>query len=634
VARRAFRTLSVAAALCIVSCRPQSGAPGARRSIVLITIDTLRADRVNAQTTPALAALEREAAVFDDAVTVAPLTLPAHASLLTGVYPPRHRVRDNELFTLPQDVPTLPTQLKQRGYATAAFVSAVVLDHRYGLNRGFDLYDDEIEGPERSGAATLARAERWLDAAPQPFFLWVHLFEPHAPYRTGSYESEVRAADAALDEFFGFLRRKHLWDDVVLSVSSDHGESLGEHREQTHGFFLYEATMRIPWILKAPALAARRFPHLVRIVDELPTAIDLAGADRGFQSGPGPTLDGISLMPFLSDGRSPGVEAYGETFLPRDQFGWSELTSIRTARWKYIEGPAPELYDLAGDPGETTNAIGARSEDAATLRRVLGAVARASHAPPQRSRADPALSEKLMSLGYIGSAPAASEAAGAPRADPKDKIEVYNLVMSALELSEGGNLPGALGALQQAERLDPNVAQIAFLEGTLLGRLGRYDQAAAALERTLALSPSYTAARFRLALAWLRTGRADRAARALQDVVREQPDDFRAWHNLAAIAYSRGDLDEAEALERKALALSPEYAEAWNTLGAIALVRRHTADAVDALSNATRLNPHNAQAFQNLALALQAGGQRDRARAAADRACALDKRLCKTGQRP
>jgi tetratricopeptide (TPR) repeat protein len=372
----------------------------------------------------------------------------------------------------------------------------------------------------------------------------------------------------------------------------------------------------------------------VRIVDELPTAMELAGADRGFESAPRLTLDGISLAPFLSNNRAPGVEAYGETFLPRDQFGWSRLTSIRTTRLKYIAGPAPELYDLATDPAETANVIDARSEDAATLRRVLAAVARESNAAAQPSRADPALSEKLMSLGYIGSAPVAADASGAPLADPKDKIEVYNLVMSALELSEGGNLVGALGTLQQAERLDPSVAQIEFLKGTLLGRLGRYDEAAAALERTLVLSPSYTAARFRLALAWLRMGRSDRAVKALKDVVREQPDDFRAWHNLAAIAYSRGDLDEAEALERKALALSPEYAEAWNTLGAIALVRRHTDEAVDALTNATRLGPQNAQAFRNLALALQAGGQHDRARAAADRACALDKRFCKTGKRP
>jgi choline-sulfatase len=611
---------AAAAALIIASCRHPDRAPVAA-SIVMVTIDTLRADHVNARLTPALAALAREAVVFDHAVTVAPLTLPAHASLLTGAYPPRHRVRDNDRDSLPDDVPTIPEQLKQHGYGTAAFVSAIVLDHRHRLNRGFDVYDDEIPGPERAGADTIARAERWIVGAPRPFFVWVHLFEPHAPYRTGSYASEVRAADAALDGFFGVLRTRGLWNDAVLSVSADHGESLGEHEEQTHGFFIYDSTMRIPWIVKAPGLSAGHFKPLVRIVDELPTLVDLAGAGLGSGRPVPGGRDGISLTPFLGDGRSPDLDAYGETFLPRDQFGWSPLTSIRTARAKYIDAPAPELYDLDADPAEANNVIAGQRDEASRLRRVLGAIARA---PVARGP----VSEDLTALGYVASIPAPPDAGGTPLADPKDKIAVYARVMSALERSENGDVTGALRALQQAERLDPAVAQIEFLKGTLLGKLGRYDEAASALERTLALSPGYTAARFRLALAWLRTGRAERATAALQDVVREEPGEFRAWHNLAAIAYSRGDLDEAERLERRSLAIAPEYAEAWNTLGAIALVRQRTGAAVDALTKATRYGPQNAQAFQNLALALRAGGHEDEARAAASRACALDRKFC------
>ena len=620
--------LAIGAALLAAVCQaPQSPRPAP--SVVLITIDTLRADHVTATLTPALDTLGREAVVFDQAITVAPLTLPAHASLLTGLYPTRHGVRDNEVFTLPGDVPTYPALLKQHGYATAAFVSAVVLDHGYGLNRGFDVYDDSIDGPERAAVDTVTHATHWLDRAPRPFFLWVHVFEPHAPYRTGSYGGDVSAADAGVARLFKYLHDAGLWDDVVLSVTADHGESLGEHREQTHGFFLYEAALRIPWILKAPGLKPRRVPHLVRLADEMPTMIELALGTRVHPETSGPVSDGVSLASRLAgtDWRDVG-EAYSETFLPRDQFGWSPLASIRTERLKFIDAPRPELYDLVVDPAESMNIAPTQPAEAARFKRVIGVMSRAPASPSLRHAPDPTLADKLMSLGYVGYSGTASDTDVARLADPKDKIDVYSLTMTALEKSEAGNVAAALGDVEKARRIDPNVAQVEFLRGTLLGQLARFDDAAAALQRTVVLNPRYTAARFKLALALLRLGRPERAADALNEVVRQQPDDFRAWHNLAAIAYSRGDLDRAEALERNAVALAPEYAEAWNTLGAIALVRKQTDAALEALSKATALAPKNAQAFGNLSLALAAAGQRDRARSAAERACTLDPRYC------
>ncbi len=603
--------------------------PAAPSSIILVTIDTLRADHVNDRLTPALAALSREAIVFDNAFTSAPLTLPAHASLLTGAYPPHHGVHDNHVYALGTDVETFPARLKERGYATAAFVSAIVLDHRYGVNRGFETYDDEIDGPERAAAETLARAERWIESVPRPFFTWIHLFEPHAPYRSGSYAGDVTAADTALGSFFAFLRDRHLWDAAIISVTSDHGEGLGDHREQTHGFFLYDATMRIPWIVKAPGASAGHFRPLVRIVDELPTLADLARAGLQSPGFPGRTMDGVDLKPYIAKNTSPSVEAYGETFLPRDQFGWSELRSVRTETMKFIDAPDPELYDLTADPGERTNTVQVRTGDRAALERTLHAIVSAER--PMSARAapanDPLLSEKLMSLGYIGSSPSLA-APGIRLADPKTRIEAYNLIMSAVELSEANRVIDALGKLQQAERLDPDVAQIAFLKGNMFGRLGRYQEAARALERTLALNPQFAGARFKLALALLRLGQADQAALALEGVVRDHPDDYRAWHNLAAIAYSRGDLDRAEQLEQKALAINREYGEAWNTLGAIYIVRRQPAAALDALNAATRLAPRNAQAFHNLALALRALDQPEPARRAATTACSLDRQYC------
>jgi choline-sulfatase len=643
VVKRIAVPSAIAAALLLIACRssPPTRAP---LSIVLVTIDTLRADHVNAQLTPTLAALGQQGVVFEQAITVAPLTLPAHASLLTGRYPPRHTVRDNQIYALPDTVATYQSALKQRGYATAAFVSAVVLDRRYGLNRGFDVYDDEISGPERAAGDTLARAQSWIDSASRPFFVWVHLFEPHAPYRAGSYGDEVKITDTALAEFFAHLRRTGRWDDLVITVTADHGESLGEHGEQTHGFFIYDAVLRIPWILKAPGLTPQRVQQLVRIVDVMPTVAELAGhaglmaSDRrgGASAEPGGTdseIDGVSLMSGQERIASLPLQAYSETFLPPDQFGWSPLKSIRTERFKYIEAPQSELYDVTVDPGEKSNVVAAHPAEADRLRRVLNGLARGAAAPSRRAEVDARLTDQLLSLGYVASSNAMADADAPNLPDPKTKLAVYNLTMKALELSESGDVNGALAAVAQTDRIDPDVAQVTFLKGTLLGQLGRYPEAVVALEKTLELNPRYAAARSKLALALLRVGRAQRATEVLGELVRDDPNDFRAWHNLAAVAYSRGDLDEAEQLERKALAIAPDYVEAWNTLGAIALVRKRTDAAIEALERAARLAPQNGQVFRNLSLALLQAGKAEPARVAADRACALDPRFCHEGSK-
>ena len=575
-------------------------------------------------TTPTLAALAAEAVSFDQVITVAPLTLPAHASLLTAQFPPRHGVRDNQIYTLSASATTYPWMLKQQGYATAAFVSAVVLDHRYGLNRGFDVYDDEIAGPERAAAETLARAERWIAAAEKPFFVWVHLFEPHAPYLAGSYAAEVTSVDSALAGFFKQLRDGGRWDDLVLSITADHGEALGEHGEKTHGFFVYDAVLRIPWILKAPGLASERVQQLVRIVDIMPTVAELADPKAAIAG----EIDGVSFASTAARRSSSNLHAYSETYLPPDQFGWSALKAIRTGRFKYIEAPQAELYDLEADAGEQTNVLSSNGADADRLRRALNGIARGTQAATRPPDVDPRLAAQLASLGYVSSAAAMVDPETPNLPDPKTKLDVYNLTMTGLELSESSDLAAALKAVQDAKRLDPAVAQVLFLEGTLLGQMGRNDQAVAALERTLALAPRYAAARFKLAMALVRLGRTEQATNTLNELLREEPGDFRAWHNLAAIAYSRGDLDEAERLERKAIAIAPDYAEAWNTLGAIALVRKQPDAAIESLERATRLAPQNAQAFRNLSLALRQAGKADAARIAADRACALDRRFC------
>jgi choline-sulfatase len=451
----------------------------------------------------------------------------------------------------------------------------------------------------------------------------VHLFEPHAAYLAGSYAAEVTGLDREIDAFLSTLRERKLWDDLVLTVTSDHGESLGEHGEKTHGYFVYDSTLRIPWLLKAPRLAPGRFPHQVRIVDVMPTMASLAGAAVEPIAG----ADGVDLRPFVERGDAPRLEAYSETLLPRHQFQWSELRSLRTERLKYIAAPHPELYDLASDPAEHHNVIAERRTDAERMRKIIDAVEARRPGEARRAATDASLEEKFAALGYIGYAPAAAAADGA-LPDPKDKLEVYGLAMTALELSEAGQPAEALASLARAARLDPAVTQVHYLTGSIMGAQERYADAAAALERAVALNPRFVLARFKLALAYVRLAHLDRAESILRTVIADEPRNVRAFHNLAAIAYTRGDLSAAERLERQALAIDPGYFEAWNTLGAVYVVAKRPGEALDALNTAVRLNPASAQAHYNRALALRAGGRLREAESSAATACGLDRQFC------
>ena len=551
--------------------------------------------------------------------------------------------------------------------SAGAFVSSIVLDKRYGLDAGFDTYDDVMPdgAPERSAQETLQRAAQWLTArtaaagrseasgtrapaagAPAPFFLWIHLFEPHAPYKTGSYAGEVTAVDRELDRFFALLRERGLWNDTVLSVTSDHGESLGEHGEATHGYYVYDSTIRIPWILKVPGQTARRVGAQVRLVDVMPTMIELAGAGAGADAQAVKALGvkgahGESLAAYLAKGSFPALEAYSETFLPRNQFNWSELRAIRagggsdSGAYKFIDAPEPELYSLAQDPAEAKNVVAnaAEAPRVAAMKKIITSLEQDSRAVAAAATHGPSSdiveAEKFLSLGYIGqSSPAAAAASGAKLPDPKTKIAIYQLVMSSIDLNETGKSGEALAALKRAAAMDPSVTQVHYLQGLILGGQQRYAEAAAALERTIALNPRHVLARFKLALAWLRLNRTADAEKALNTVLEDEPRNFRAYHNLAAIAYARGDLRRAESLERQALAIDGDYFESWNTLGAIYVVEKRAAEALQALNKATAIKPSSGQAQYNLALALQASGNLDAAQAAADKACSLEQRYC------
>jgi choline-sulfatase len=409
-------------------------------NLVIITLDTTRADRLSPYglmntSMPALERLAREGVVFDQASSVAPLTLPAHASLFTGLLPTKHQVRDNADRPLGDDHLTLAEILKQRGYRAGAFVGSVVLDPARGLAQGFERYDavDLDRAPpgslpsrarQRRGDEVAAAAIRWLeDVGDAPFFLWAHLYDPHRPYDppepyvtkyVDPYVAEIGFADAQIGRLLHLLDARGLANRTIVIVAGDHGESLGEHGERDHGIFLYESVLKIPLIVRAPYIAPRRVAGVVRLTDVMPTVLELLGI-------PGPTTDGVSLVDLLTGRRSDlGLERYAESLYPR-RFGWSTLHALRWGRYKVIDAPRPELYDLERDPFEERNVFHDRPTTATAMLRRLRELAGAERDRTPAGAAPRGREAQLSSLGYIGSA-VPPLAPGDSLPDPKDCI--------------------------------------------------------------------------------------------------------------------------------------------------------------------------------------------------------------------
>jgi arylsulfatase A-like enzyme len=399
-----------------------SSHPPSVAGVVIITLDTTRADRLPPYgyldvPMPHLDRLAREGVVFDRASSVAPLTLPAHSSLFTGLFPPRHGVRDNADEPLADAHTTLAEILHRNGFRTGAFVGSVVLDPDRGLAQGFEHYSGVVPENRRTPEARQRRADevvtdalQWLDGiGPSRFFLWTHLYDPHKPYTPPEpyaswpdpYVGEIAFADSQIGRLIDALERRNLLDRIIVLVAGDHGESLGEHGEPDHGLLLYEGVLRVPLIIRAPAVPAGRIDQVVRQVDVVPTVLDLLGL-------PVPPVDGISLLNVMQGSLPVGpVEAYAESLYPR-RFGRSPLRAVRDGRYKLIDGPQPELYDLDRDPFEERNLYGERRSLAGALtRRVKALAGTAPSEPDEKDLPAPVpadLRERLAALGYIASA--------------------------------------------------------------------------------------------------------------------------------------------------------------------------------------------------------------------------------------
>jgi choline-sulfatase len=416
----------------------RASGPAPARNVVIITLDTTRADRLSPYgfmnvSLPHIERLAREGVVFDQAQTVAPLTLTAHSSLFTGLFPPRHGVRDNADRALAPGHTTLAEWLQARAFRTAAFVGSIVLDKDRGLAQGFDEYrgvtpssDPGPGGRQRRADEVVGEAIRWLDSdrADSPFLLWAHLFDPHRPYNPPEpystryahnlYVGEIAFADEQIGVLLDVLERTNRLDDTVVVLVGDHGESLGAHGERDHGIFVYEDVLRVPLIVRAPGIAPGRVGDLVRLTDLVPTLLELLQQ-------PAMATDGISLAGVMRGGPAPQVTAYAESFYP-GRLGWSPLRAVRDRRYKFIDAPRPELYDLQDDPAEEHNLYETRRALAATLAQQLDMIGRAGPTDARAADGQPIsrdLASQLAALGYLGSAAPRRDGAG-QLPDPKD----------------------------------------------------------------------------------------------------------------------------------------------------------------------------------------------------------------------
>jgi choline-sulfatase len=605
-----------------------------RLNVLLITVDTLRADHVGSYgyagaQTPAIDALAARGLRFTQATTVAPLTLPAHSSLMTGTFPAFHGVRDNGGFYLPDDVPTLATLMRARGYRTGGFVSAFVLDHRWGIARGFDRYYDDfdlaryrvdagLDAVQRPGSEVVAHAIDWLDQdRSRPFLAWVHLYEPHAPYeapepirarfpptRIGAYDAEIAAADIQVGRVIDHLASAGRLDRTVVVIAGDHGESLGEHGEEQHGFFIYDADIRIPLIIAGAGVPARSVGDHVRIVDIMPTILELLHVERPRE------VQGRSLLPLLR-GEPLDLVAYSETWYPRHHYGWSELTSISDGRYHFIAAPRRELYDTQIDPGEQHDVAADNPGRADALERALRtfiAETPANRRPPAPRPVDPDVEERLRSLGYVGSSISPRTLEERKRGDPKDKIELYNLLKQAGLDSVEGRIDEGIRKVRKALAADSEIVEAYLMLGNMNTKARRDAEAIDAFQRALALDADNQNAAFNLALAYKTAGRSDAAEAGFERVLALSPRDTKARYQLADMWMKRGELTRAQALLERAVAENVERPAFQTKLGECFIELQRYDEAERQLTAALNDKPDQPMAHYDLGLIREARG--------------------------
>jgi choline-sulfatase len=662
--------LRVTTVLCMVQSTStlaqtrQAPAKAVKPNVLLITIDTVRADHLgcygdkNIQT-PTLDGLARDGIIFERALSLVPLTSPSHAAILTGTYPFQNGVQD---FTSPPLDPrfrSVAQSFKQNGYATGAVVSAYVLDRTWGLARGFDFYDDafspetfltkDIGLVDRKAEQSVNRSINWLSKThkqtPRPFFFWLHLYDPHSPYdppepyqsayRDRPYDGEIAYADHEIGRMISWLKVNHLYERTLVVVLSDHGESLGDHGENEHGFFVYNSTLRVPLIVKPPAgrgFQPSRISYPVETISVAPTLLKVTGVkdeiEKQFESPE--LLAEKPSAPVSTPLRAGNRSVYSETFYPLNSFGWSPLHSLQTEQYHFVDAPKPELYDVIADPQEKNNLAPQQNATVAVLKEKIQTLLRRN---PYKAPADPNFNqspdalEKLRALGYVAyRSPVSPEALAAGLPDPKDKLPEFNTILAAQDAFRVGNISSADALLEKVQREDPKMYIVPFMRGIGASKQKDWDRSAAELKRCLELNPNFIEAMTGLARALFFQGKYDEARQWAQNALKLNPQNYKALYELASIE-SHTDKAAAIADYEKAIAIQDNFAPLQRDLGMLYYEQQNYAAAVPHLAKATELGFTDARLLNILGICYDRIGRLQQSLVTYRQALKLDQNL-------
>jgi arylsulfatase A-like enzyme/Tfp pilus assembly protein PilF len=652
---------------------------GPDQNVLLVTIDTLRADALGSYggraRTPNLDHLAAIGLQFDSAHAHAVTTLPSHASILTGLYPTEHGIHDNNGYRLPSTFATLASRLKSQGFSTGAFVGAFPVDSRFGLTTGFDVYDDHYPGtssgrefilPERRADAVVAVANEWIGAQRGKWFAWVHVFDPHAPYRppapfdreyaSSPYHGEVAFTDAALQPLFSAVAARQGGRPTIVIVTGDHGEGLGDHGEQSHGLFAYEATLRVPLLvaqfraggpawpttpLAGDAAARQAVTTPARHIDIIPTLIDL------LKLAPAPELPGRSLVAAGTSEAGDPKGSYFEAMSASLNRGWAPLRGVVVGREKYIDLPIAEVYDLKSDPAEAANLADKKPERLRALDLTLRAIPASAAGAAERQADDPEATARLRALGYV-SGTAKPKARYTDEDDPKRLIGIDQDIHRAIDLYQRGRLADAVPIYQRMLAARPGMeiaySHLSMLQwemgqtaaaittlrgaiaagadsivirtklGTYLAESGRESEAIPLLETAVSGDVPDLDALNALGIAQARSGRGDEAAASFKRILQVRPSDAMALENLGSIALGKRDYTEARDWFTRALGSDPSSAQANNGLGIVEMAAGNRKAAIEHWKRAVAIDPANFYALYNVGVELFNDGQREAAR--------------------
>lgn len=638
-------------------------------NILLITLDTTRADHLPAYgytkvKTPNLDKLASRSLIFEDAISHAPLTLPAHTSILTGLLPITHGVRDNGGYFVDPKDKTVAEVFKGKGYTTSAFVSAYVLISKWGLGKGFDFYYDDFNQAEysemnprdiqRRGDETELEVEHWLDANKgKKFFSWIHLFDPHDPYEPPEpyrteykdipYDGEIAFTDQVLGRLFDKLEQLQLKDRTIIVITGDHGEALGEHHEMTHSMFVYNATVHVPLLVYLPGTKGKRISGTVRHIDIAPTLLELAGISSLNE------MQGASMLPMVNGSEKKGRAAYSESTYAETHYGWSPLYSLATEQYRFIDAPKPELYDREADPGEVNNLISEKSSIAKVLRNDLRELmvseTRQGLKGPQKM--DPDTEEKLRALGYLSGGVQATEESR--KIDPKDKIHLTTNIQLAYSACMDKNYKKAIEFITPVLQEDASMLDGHFLAGIAYGGAGEYQLAIDQLMKTITVKPDHVLALYNLGYAYQALGdpktaefwykktlemdskntmammklaalysaisEPEKAKPYFEEVIRfydtalsktnSVTSRAALYTTLGEIYFSAGNLVAAEKSLNSAMELAPGAPNLHYNLAQIYEAKGQPAQALESYKKEIEINPSNFKAFNNLGLLYQ-----------------------------